>query len=731
MRYNFSFNKLIVIAFLAAAIVMSVTTTLVFSNIVEEQLLQSEKENVIRNVNVWSSILREELIRGYYKKANSLCEDFLKTDGVALLSIKDSSGESIFEKTNQGLGRAVEAHKHWFLESSQGDSKVSLQDDHLLLNKKLYFSPTDESSQALATIQMIVDLDYVYQMIARTRALLLWTIMAAIFAQLILIVLISGKLTKPIKYLTDIVSSYDPSKKGNPLKKSDSDKLLGSEIKKLHKAFADMFNLIERYKEKDKEMREIKIKNQIASQVVHDLRSPLSALAVAIKDLSEVPLEKRGFIDSAVQRIIDITNDLARRNKIKAKAQDQNEKFEVCLISPLIEELISEKRMQYRNRSNLHIGANFESDTFALFSKIQPTGFKRVLSNLIDNSVEAIKDRGNVSIKLSSQSNRITVIVSDNGCGIAPDIQPKLMQKGASFNKSNGTGLGLHHAKKTVESWGGSINLESKLHEYCKVTLSLFKHEPPKWFLPEIVIAKDTEILILDDDPSIFELWNDRFRSKGIERTRYRGFTTPDGLLSWCREHLDENDTWLKNKIFLIDYDLMDANFSGLNIIDCLKIQKQSILVTSQYEEKDIVRHCLQQNIKILPKNLAGSVPITKDFPKIKKNRLEYALVDDDEFVRKTWENVAKKLGKKVRVFENADTFFSKIEEMDFDTKIYLDSDLGPGVRGEEIAKKVKDIGFKYIYLATGKNRSEFQEMPWITDIVKKKPPFLVKREAS
>ncbi|MBF0104292.1 MAG: hypothetical protein HQM16_03085 [Deltaproteobacteria bacterium] len=73
----------------------------------------------------------------------------------------------------------------------------------------------------------------------------------------------------------------------------------------------------------------------------------------------------------------------------------------------------------------------------------------------------------------------------------------------------------------------------------------------------------------------------------------------------------------------------------------------------------------------------------------------------------------------------NPDDFFKQADQFSKDTPVYIDSSLGDGVKGEAVAKAIYALGFKKIYLATGYKKDHFGEMPWITDVVGKAPPFL------
>ena len=106
------------------------------------------------------------------------------------------------------------------------------------------------------------------------------------------------------------------------------------------------------------------------------------------------------------------------------------------------------------------------------------------------------------------------------------------------------------------------------------------------------------------------------------------------------------------------------------------------------------------------------------------KDDTEYVLIDDEEMNRSSWKLTGKIRGKKVTTFDTADKFFLTMKDLDKAVKIYIDSNLSDGIKGEHIAKIIYNKGFKNIYLCTGDAPSDFPVMPWIKEIVGKTPPF-------
>ncbi len=63
--------------------------------------------------------------------------------------------------------------------------------------------------------------------------------------------------------------------------------------------------------------------------------------------------------------------------------------------------------------------------------------------------------------------------------------------------------------------------------------------------------------------------------------------------------------------LFLIDQEYLEQNQNGLQVIEELQISKNSILVTSRFDELEIIEKCTTLGVKLLPKSMSGNIPIT------------------------------------------------------------------------------------------------------------------------
>jgi signal transduction histidine kinase len=186
-------------------------------------------------------------------------------------------------------------------------------------------------------------------------------------------------------------------------------------------------DLSKRLSEKEAEQLKIERLDAIAglsAQVAHDIRSPLAALEIMIADSPSVPQSNRMMITSSVGRIRDITNQLSAKNQQLSKISGGKTDGEATLhlLSPLIESLVTEKRIQYRSKLRVKIEANLGASSYRLFVNIPSAEFTCVLSNLIDNAVDAIGEHGIVTLTLKAKDQNIEVRIHDTGKGIPPEI---------------------------------------------------------------------------------------------------------------------------------------------------------------------------------------------------------------------------------------------------------------------------------------------------------------------
>jgi signal transduction histidine kinase len=416
-----------------------------------------------------------------------------------------------------------------------------------------------------------------------------------------LIHLTISKIISPIVTLTKTVTSKIGSQNIE----------LGDEVETLERAFEIYDNEINQAKiELSKKTREEAVA-QVAGQVAHDIRSPLAALQLLGDTMTAIPEEQRIMLRQAIVRIKDIANHLIQTNR-DFKNHNRNgpvevrskEKQETHLVSALINLAVSEKKFQFQHRGDIEIGTNL-STSYGVFVNVQLTEFRRIISNLIDNSVEALNKGGKIFVGLTTVGNSVRIQIIDNGRGIPPDVLAKIGQRGQSFGKAAGTGLGLYHAKSTVEQWNGSLKISSPQGSGATVTLELPKTDAPAWFVPVLTIKDNQCVVVIDDDVSIHHTWDSRLKLVGRKDIKVLHFYSPDEVSKWYCEKMRNKESY----VFLCDYEFIGSDLNGIELVERLGIQSNTILVTSRDDSDHILRECDRLKLSMIPKSLANIVP--------------------------------------------------------------------------------------------------------------------------
>jgi signal transduction histidine kinase len=665
-------------------------------------------------VEVFSDNIRQDIVKGNQPEAFRKCKRFFSSSkDVEHILIKDSLGREICE------------------EGVPSDSP------HIV--KKVYFD--SQETEIVGTVEVLLKNQSRDKIVITTLFLLVF----AFFVLTLLLIkvgkMIQSSIVGPFVALHQALSIPKP----NGLSFINLESKL-SEIIEIESSLKFYGNEIERLKNLEIKNESLKVVNEIASQVAHDIRSPLAALEVIIGSTDQLPEEKRLIIRSAVGRINDIANNLLHKSKKTNSTEDSNQSsLSIELISPIVDSIVSEKRTQFRERSLVDISINLDK-AYGLFSKINPAELKRVISNLINNAVEATDVGKPVEISVTVEpvdEQNLAVVIKDNGKGIPPHILLKLGERGVTYGKENstldstsgsasGSGLGIYHAKQTIESLGGKLIIESDTAPIAprgsKISIILPLSETPNWFVQELVIYPDKVLVSLDDDISIHQIWSGRLQSltpKGDKKVEHLIFSSGDEFLRTAPELIN------RANLFLVDLELLGQQRTGLDIIEEIsrvhpEILKKTILVTSRYEESHVRERCGRLGIRLIPKAMAGFVPI-----KLQESSCQFdaVLLDDDELVRMTWSVQAKKKNIKLKIYTYAHDLLRDLDQFDKTTTFYIDSNLGKDsdgndVKGEIIGENLYKSGFTELFLCTGYEPEHFTHLKFIKKVFSKTPPF-------
>ena len=296
-------------------------------------------------------------------------------------------------------------------------------------------------------------------------------------------------------------------------------------------------------------------KFRLASQVAHDIRSPLAALDAVLEGAYQLPQYQRELVRNASNRIRQIANALLTRNKALPSIQDSD--LIAIPIAAFALQIIEEKKAQYYARSS--ISFDFLLKAPMVSSKIDERELMRALSNLLDNAAEATEE-GTICLSLFADDEFTFIEVIDKGKGIPDEILGQLGEIGMSFGKEgqSGSGLGLYHARRLIEAAHGSFQIESKINFGTTIRLKL-PREHPNWLASQIRVNSG-KIVILDDDTAVHELWRKRFSSENIAGLDLIFFSKIGDFSDWVSKYAH-----LAN-LFLLDFNLDLVARTGIDV---------------------------------------------------------------------------------------------------------------------------------------------------------------------
>jgi len=351
----------------------------------------------------------------------------------------------------------------------------------------------------------------------------------------------------------------------------------------------------------DKVSRALEREVRIADQVVHDIRSPLTTLEAMTRKLPELDEEKRVLLRDSIIHIRDITNNLER----KSSEQSSSSQKQIVQIAVMIDQLLSERAVSFQN-NQIVFKKDFHESAYGFFIFVIPSVMRRVLTNIINNSYEAMNKLGGIiEISLKRVSDDLLITISDTGPGIQGERLNSIFERGFT-TKENGSGLGLHHAKESISSWEGEISVNSEENKGTHIYIKLPLRWPPEYYIERLEISLNEPIFCIDDNKSISYIWRDRFSVFN---------PTPNFYFFSGVQELENQliKTSYDTGVFLVDYEFFNEEYTGIDIIKMLLSKKKNyriFLVTSRYNEPELQDFCINNKIHLIPKMYITDIPV-------------------------------------------------------------------------------------------------------------------------
>jgi len=313
--------------------------------------------------------------------------------------------------------------------------------DHLLAYLNLpYFTRQNELTREISSLMLAIINFYVL----------------LILLSLILAVLVSESITRPLWLIKDKFAKIKLGTRNEKILYEKDDEI-GDLVIEYNRMIDELGRSVELLARSERESAW----REMAKQVAHEIKNPLTPMKLSIQQLQRAWNDKTKNIDEYFTRVtktlidqIENLSTIATEFSNFAKMpRTNNEKIDLNILIENVINLFTELPIQFR--------LNYNKDLlYTVFADREQ--LSRVLINLVTNSIQAIPDdrKGLIEITLTREENLIITKIQDNGIGISIELTDKLFQPNFT-TKSGGMGLGLAISKNIIEYAGGSIHFET------------------------------------------------------------------------------------------------------------------------------------------------------------------------------------------------------------------------------------------------------------------------------
>jgi signal transduction histidine kinase len=215
---------------------------------------------------------------------------------------------------------------------------------------------------------------------------------------------------------------------------------------------------------------------ELAAAIAHEVRNPLAVIVNAVAGLRRVSGSEEdrsillSIVDEEAARLNRLVTDLLRfARPVNVKRSP------VSLV-----ELANRSRSQAMDGHDIVVTIDDDPEIKTVW--VDPSLFRLVFDNLVQNACQSMKGGGRVDIIVTrssiSSGPAVSIQIRDHGHGMEPEVRQRALDPFFTTRPS-GTGLGLPIVQRIVEAHGGELEIESEEGSGTSVKLLLPLGAPP------------------------------------------------------------------------------------------------------------------------------------------------------------------------------------------------------------------------------------------------------------
>jgi two-component system sensor histidine kinase ChiS len=310
-------------------------------------------------------------------------------------------------------------------------------------------------------------------------------------------------------------------------------------------------------------------KKKFFSNVVHEIRTPLSMISAPLKVLkSKVHSDDDNYnielAERNIQRLNDLINQMLDISKIESTKYTLSETFGDLEI--FFNDLLKNYTKMAAEKSIAIVHQFHLQNRVTFFDK---DALEKITGNLLSNAIKYTPNNQPIGIDVYTEENEagmnLIINVWDTGVGISEKEQEKVFNRfyrsSETANTTKGVGIGLSLVKDLVELHRGDIKLKSQPGKGSVFTVNITlktKDDIQTISAPLSTNEHDLQVMIVEDDPDILE-----FNSRLLEQHNFKVITARHG-----KEAVSLLEKTLPD---LIITDVMMPEMDGLSFLKTIK----------------------------------------------------------------------------------------------------------------------------------------------------------------
>lgn len=453
-KLNLSFKSKLLFAFLVISIIPVVVLALYNSNVVNERAKEGIFNELSQRANYIEKHLTSQIEKNKNRDLVTASENAARELGIsfALYESTDQiyNSKDIYNRVglfDKKLNPQAYYHlnylryKEYVSSEKLNDYKFDSYYRIINVNEKEYILSVNDAFNKIKILFSTTEINVVIFGIY-SFAVIIIIIISTLFA---------NQISQPIQRLTE---ATDAVSKGDLNVQIDHNER--GELKDLLDGFNQMTSELKKNQIELAEMEREAAWKEMAKQVAHEIKNPLTPMKLALQQLIISYKDKSKDFDKLFEKVSHtVLNQIDNLNQI-ASEFSRFAKMPSLKIEPvnMLEVLSDTVNMFIHEKTSIQINTELNE----AFIEADLSQLRRMFINLIRNAMQA--DATIINIDLRASDTKYLILFKDNGNGINDSEKDKIFDENFT-TKKQGMGLGLSMARRFMRSINGEINLKS------------------------------------------------------------------------------------------------------------------------------------------------------------------------------------------------------------------------------------------------------------------------------